>query len=60
MSDLLDLTVIIPVLNEAENIPKLHAELHRVMTAIGRPFELLFIDTEMRERISHNFAHHGE
>jgi len=44
MSDRVDLTVIIPVLNEEASIPELHAELHRVMTGIGRPFELLFID----------------
>ncbi|MCU0612830.1 MAG: glycosyltransferase family 2 protein [Candidatus Eisenbacteria bacterium] len=40
----MDLSVIIPVLDEEANIAKLHAELHDAMTGIGRPFELLFID----------------
>jgi glycosyltransferase involved in cell wall biosynthesis len=44
VTDRIDLSVIIPVLDEEANIAKLHAELHDAMTGIGRPFELLFID----------------
>lgn len=40
----IDVTVIIPVLNEEASIPQLHAELHATMGSLGRPFELLFID----------------
>ncbi len=40
----IELTVIIPVLNEAPSIPQLHSELHGVMERLGRPFEILYID----------------
>ena len=38
------LSVIIPVLNEEENIPSLHAELHGVLQALDRPYEIVYVD----------------
>ncbi|GAB3069922.1 glycosyltransferase family 2 protein [Salinicoccus sesuvii] len=38
------ISIIVPVLNEAENIPGLHQEIVSVMTIIDRPYEVLFID----------------
>jgi glycosyltransferase involved in cell wall biosynthesis len=39
-----DLSVVIPVYNETQNVEPLYRELTETLTAWGRPFELLFID----------------
>jgi glycosyltransferase involved in cell wall biosynthesis len=39
-----DITIIVPILNEEKNIPTLHEELTQVMQELGRPYEVLFID----------------
>ncbi len=39
-----DITVLIPAYNEAESLPELHARLTDVLGALGRPYELLFVD----------------
>jgi len=39
-----DLTVVIPVYNEAANLPQLHDELSGTLETWGRPYELLFVD----------------
>ena len=38
------LSVVIPVLNEVENIPQLYDEILHVLEAMAKPFEILFID----------------
>jgi glycosyltransferase involved in cell wall biosynthesis len=38
------LSVVIPVCNEAENIEPLHAELSRALNALGRSYEIVYID----------------
>ncbi len=38
------ITVVIPVYNEAENVPILHEELTATLSTMGKPFELIFID----------------
>jgi len=38
------LSVVVPVYNEAGNIAPLFHEIERVMTAIGRPFEVLYVN----------------
>ncbi|MCG1008709.1 glycosyltransferase family 2 protein [Salinicoccus sp. ID82-1] len=51
------ISIVVPVLNEAENIPALHTEIVSVMKVLGRPYEVIFIDdgstdgtlTELRE-----------
>jgi glycosyltransferase involved in cell wall biosynthesis len=40
----LDLSVLIPVCNEAANVIPLHAELSRVLGALRRSYELIFVD----------------
>jgi glycosyltransferase involved in cell wall biosynthesis len=40
----LDLSVVIPVYNEAPNIEPLYRELTSTLEAWGRPYELLFVD----------------
>ena len=39
-----DLSVVIPVYNEAPNVAELYRELSGTLTAWGRPYELLFVD----------------
>lgn len=39
-----DLSIIVPVFNEAENILPLAQEVGKVLQANGRPYELLFVD----------------
>lgn len=38
------ISVVIPVLNEQESLPDLHKELTAVLTEIGRPYEIVFVD----------------
>lgn len=40
----MDISVVIPLLNEAESLPELEAWIHRVMEAHGYSYEILFID----------------
>ncbi len=40
----LDLSVVIPVYNEAENLEALHERLHAVLPRLGLSYEILFID----------------
>jgi glycosyltransferase involved in cell wall biosynthesis len=40
----MDLSIIIPVYNEEENIDPLYEELHAVLSSLGRRHEILFID----------------
>ncbi|NOZ56808.1 MAG: glycosyltransferase family 2 protein [Calditrichaeota bacterium] len=44
MADEPYISVVIPLLNERESLPELHRRLHEVLTAFGRPYEILFID----------------
>ncbi len=39
-----EVSVVIPVFNEAENVDELHAQLSSVLSALGRPYEILFVD----------------
>jgi glycosyltransferase involved in cell wall biosynthesis len=39
-----DLSIVIPVKNEADNLPDLYEEFRAVLDASGRPWELLIID----------------
>jgi glycosyltransferase involved in cell wall biosynthesis len=40
----MDLSVVIPLFNERDNLAPLHDELTRAMQAMGRSYELLFVD----------------
>ncbi len=41
---MVDLTVVIPVRNEAPSLAKLHQELTTTLTAWGRPYEIIVVD----------------
>ena len=44
-----DLSIVLPVYNEAENIPRLYAELVPVLEATGRSFEIIAVDDGSRD-----------
>jgi glycosyltransferase involved in cell wall biosynthesis len=39
-----EISLVIPVFNEEENLPILAGEIEAVMRALGRPYEVLFVD----------------
>jgi glycosyltransferase involved in cell wall biosynthesis len=43
------LSVVVPVYNEVENVPELHAELYDVLVRYGRPFEIIYVDDGSRD-----------
>ncbi|OGQ07781.1 MAG: glycosyl transferase [Deltaproteobacteria bacterium RIFCSPLOWO2_12_FULL_40_28] len=56
----LDLSVIIPFLNEEENLPELYEKLEKVLPQLGKSYEIIFIDDgstdggfEILKNISH-------
>ncbi|MEP2025020.1 MAG: glycosyltransferase family 2 protein [Reichenbachiella sp.] len=44
MAESLDISVVIPLLNEEESLPELHAWIGRVMDEKGFQYEILFVD----------------
>ena len=44
-----DLSVVIPVYNEEENLPPLWAELRSVLEGMGLTFEVVFVDDGSHE-----------
>ena len=46
----LDLSIVIPVYNEEENLPLLWPELREVLESIGLRFEVVFVDDGSRDR----------
>ncbi|HYC56517.1 MAG TPA: glycosyltransferase family 2 protein [Candidatus Binatia bacterium] len=45
-----DLSVVLPVYNEEENIEPLHAELSEAMRALDRSYEIIYVDDGSRDR----------
>lgn len=45
----MDISVVLPVYNEVENLVPLHAELTDALTALGRSYEILYIDDGSRD-----------
>jgi glycosyltransferase involved in cell wall biosynthesis len=43
------LSVVVPVYNEAESLPELHRELCAALEAIGRPWEIVYVDDGSRD-----------
>ena len=41
---MIDISVVIPLLNEAESIPELFAWIRRVMNEHGYSYEVIFVD----------------
>ena len=45
-----DISVVVPVYNEEENIPSLHRRLAETMERLGRSYELVFVDDGSSDR----------
>lgn len=45
-----DLSIVVPVFNEEQNLPLLHAELVAALQPLGRSYELIFVDDRSRDR----------
>jgi glycosyltransferase involved in cell wall biosynthesis len=43
MSDL-EISIVVPVLNERESLPHLHKELTETLRAVGKSYEIIFVD----------------
>lgn len=46
----MSLSLVIPVFDEEENLPKLHAEIVRHVGSMGRSWEVLYVDDRSRDR----------
>ncbi len=46
----LDISVIIPVFNEQENIPELIGRMTKTMSATGKPYEIILVDDGSKDR----------
>jgi len=46
---LIELSIVVPVFNEEENLPLLYKQLTGTLERLGRPYELLFIDDGSRD-----------
>ena len=40
----MDISIVVPLYNERDNLTPLHAEICRTMTELGRPYEVVFVD----------------
>lgn len=49
-SDLLDLSVVVPIYNEEESLPHLVAELHSALQSTGLAYELVLVDDGSSDR----------
>lgn len=45
----MDISIVIPLLNERESLPELAAKLHEVLGRMGKSYEVLFIDDGSRD-----------
>lgn len=44
-----ELSVVIPLYNEVDNIPELYRQLTSALTALGRPYEIIIVDDGSRD-----------
>lgn len=49
MADRLDLSIVIPVYNEASTLEELHHRLARTLKGLGRSYEIIFVDDGSRD-----------
>jgi dolichol-phosphate mannosyltransferase len=42
-------SIVVPVFNEEENLPELHRRLTDVLTELGKPYEIVFVDDGSRD-----------
>src|SRR5262245_18122814 len=44
-----EISVVVPLYNEEENLPELHQQLVQALSPLGRPFELVLVDDGSRD-----------
>jgi glycosyltransferase involved in cell wall biosynthesis len=49
---LVAISVVVPIYNEEENVPLLHEQLFRALEALGRPYEVVYVDDGSRDGTS--------
>ncbi|MEM1061611.1 MAG: glycosyltransferase family 2 protein [Planctomycetota bacterium] len=52
----MDVSVVIPVYNEVDNVAPLHAALDGVLSGLGKPYEILFVDDGSTDGTSKKLA----
>lgn len=52
-SESIDLSLVIPLLNEERNVPELYPKLIEVLEPLGRTFEIIFVDDGSTDRTFH-------
>jgi glycosyltransferase involved in cell wall biosynthesis len=45
----MDISVVVPVYNEVDNVERLYSEIDRSLRALNRPYEILFVDDGSRD-----------
>jgi glycosyltransferase involved in cell wall biosynthesis len=43
-SSAVDLSVVVPLMNEEENVPELHRQITGAMVGLGKPYEVIYVD----------------
>lgn len=51
------LSIVIPLLNEADSLPALYEELTTVLASLGLPYEMIFIDDGSTDESARTLAH---
>lgn len=46
----IDISIVIPLLNEEENVEEAYRQVKLVLSGIGRPYEMVFVDDGSRDR----------
>ena len=50
LSDKIDISVVVPVYNEEENLPLLVSQINDVLKNLGKSYEMVFVDDGSRDR----------
>jgi len=54
MNDKIDLSIIVPLYNEQDNVRKLHAEIVEVLEKLGKSYEIIFVNDGSRDKTLEN------
>ncbi len=46
----IDISIVVPILNEADSLEELHRQLSQVLQALNRPYEILWVDDGSTDR----------
>lgn len=54
MSNKIDLSVVVPVFNEQDNVKKLHQEIVEALNKLGKSYEIIFVNDGSRDKTLEN------